>query len=255
MPDLRDCTIVVTRPARQADQLIRRLGAAGARVIHYPVIAIEPLPSAGENTSGGLTGFDIVIFISRNAVLHGLPQLTRNGILLSGLRVAAVGRGTAEQLQQQGVTVDICPASGNSSEHLLAEPALRDVQDSRILIVRGVGGRELLATELRRRGAHIHYLECYRRELPAHDSTVLSKAWRAGGIDAVIVTSAESLQNLYRMVASDDLPRLNRTPLFVVSLTMAELSAKLGYQQQPVVMTSARDDDVLQALEQYCRAG
>ena len=42
----------------------------------------------------------------------------------------------------------------------------------------------------------MHYLECYRRVRPQADAAPLLARWQAGGIDAVTVTSAETLHNL-----------------------------------------------------------
>ena len=65
--------VLVTRPAGQAAELVAAIEAAGGRSIGFPVIEIAPRsPQAIEADLAGLADPDIVIFISRNAVEHGL---------------------------------------------------------------------------------------------------------------------------------------------------------------------------------------
>lgn len=255
MSDLRGCTVVVTRPRQQATGLLGRLGDAGARVIPFPVIEIQPLsdPASAIARLGELANCDLVIFISRNAVVHGLPLLQSTALMRPTTRIATVGRGTAEELRRHGIVAGIMPPSGSDSEALLATPALANVNGREIIIVRGCGGREMLADTLRVRGAKVHYLECYRRLLPQADVAPLCTALQEAGVDAVVVTSNEGLRNLYRLLGERCGEALDHTPLYVISPAMVELSHELGYKLDPVLMPSARDDDVYAALVQHCR--
>ena len=58
----------------------------------------------------------------------------------------AVGFGTSLVLSDHGIKADYPTVAG--SEGLLELSGLQKVKDLKVLIVRGVGGRELLAAEL-----------------------------------------------------------------------------------------------------------
>lgn len=68
---------------------------------------------------------------------------------------------------------------------------LQDVEGKNILILRGVGGRELINSHLTNLGANVQYLEVYQRHLipiPSHSF----EEWRQKGVDTVVVTSASN---------------------------------------------------------------
>lgn len=185
--------ILVTRPTPQARELTDAIEKHGGIAISFPVIEIQPRPTADITADvAALRQPDIVIFISRNAAQFGSSYA-------SDARIAAVGPATAAALQSAGHAVDIRPAAGFDSEHLLAEPELIDVAQKVIRIVRGNDGRELLADTLRARGAEVEYLSVYTRRLPRHSDSDLSDLesnWRNHGMDAVTLMSAESVHNL-----------------------------------------------------------
>jgi uroporphyrinogen-III synthase len=189
--------VLVTRPAGQSGELVSAIEAAGGQCILFPVIEIVPRsPQDIESDIHGLAPPDIVIFISRNAVEHGLAW-SGNGA------IAAVGPATAAAIEASARVVDIRPASGFDSESLLAEPALSDVAGKTIRIIRGVGGRELLATTLRERGANVEYLEVYARRAPRYaDEEILGvvRQLEAGDIDVVVVMSVQSLDKLLALL-------------------------------------------------------
>ncbi len=86
--------VLVTRPAHLADELADAVAAAGGRVIAFPVIDIVPEDPA--NVAGALSRLapaDIVIFVSRNAVQHGLDTLD------SKAAIAAIGPATRDALR------------------------------------------------------------------------------------------------------------------------------------------------------------
>ncbi|MFO7641606.1 MAG: uroporphyrinogen-III synthase, partial [Candidatus Competibacteraceae bacterium] len=108
-----------------------------------------------------------------------------------------MGAAAARALARHGVGPCLRPNEGFTSEALLALPRFQRVTGQRIVIVRGEGGRDLLATTLAARGGRVVSAKVYRRERPAITPAPLLKRWEKGEIGAVVVTSNESLRNLF----------------------------------------------------------
>ncbi|BAU47082.1 uroporphyrinogen III synthase [Sulfurifustis variabilis] len=255
--DLAGTGVLVTRPAHQADRLVRLIEEAGGRAIRFPVIEIaEPIDNALLLAIvDRLERFDLAIFISPNAVekAMNLVRARRRG-WPENVTVACVGRGSARALRHFGMEHAITPAGRFDSEALLAEPALADIHGKRIVIFRGDGGRELLGNTLRERGADVEYAECYRRVRPAVDPTPLLRRWARGEIDIVTVTSVDALRNLYDMVGKAGRSWLVRTPLVVLAESHAEACRELGFKHAPIVAREASDEAILEAIQAW-RAG
>jgi len=195
-------TVLVTRPAHQAGSLAQKVFEAGGEAFVFPALGIEPVAlDELADALAYLAGADIVIFVSPNAAQYGLAAIRARGTLPDAGRFFAVGPGTARALAAQGLEGAVTP-DGQDSEALLALPELQAVAGQRVVIVRGVGGRPLMSDTLRARGADVHFMECYRRTCPPADPSRLLARWRAGGIDAVTIASAETLYNLARLLVS-----------------------------------------------------
>jgi uroporphyrinogen-III synthase len=98
---------------------------------------------------------------------------------------------------------------------------------------------------LRKRGAHVDYVELYRRECPppeAGEQDWLKKT------DIITITSSEALQNLVTLTPEKDKPRLFAKPLLVVSERTAALANELGFSQPAMLSESAGDESIVQAL-------
>jgi uroporphyrinogen-III synthase len=236
-------TVLVTRPAHQAAALVQLIEAAGGGAAVFPALAVEAV--AASQLTGALAQLaeaDLAIFISPNAAQFGMAAI---GTLPATLRVFAVGPGTARVLAAHGVT-DVITPEGQDSEALLTLPDLQDVAGKRVVIVRGVGGRPLLADTLGARGARVHYLECYRRVCPQADAAPLLARWQAGGIDAVTVASAETLHNLAALLGETGAPLLATTPLFAPHEKIAAAARRFGIA--PVIATPGGDDGLVAGL-------
>ena len=214
------------------------MSAAGGRAFLFPAIEIERLP---ERPLPRLEEFDLAVFVSPSAVECAFARIKH-----AGVPVAAVGSGTRRALQALGAREVLAPETGADSEALLALPEFHEVAGKRILIVRGEGGRELLADTLAARGARTEYLECYRRMLPHADIAPLIAAWDRGEVDALTVSSTASLDNLVTLLG---VPRLAAKPLFVNHGRVAERAREVGIPE--LVVAGPGDEETAEALVAY----
>ena len=235
--------VLVTRPEQQARSLCDSIVSAGGVAIALSVIDIVPILPWHESELS-LADLDMIIFISRNAVTHFMAGLQT--CLTDNVQLVAVGSGTAMSMREHGLRVDIQPPPPSGSESLLAMPEFNRVKGKRILIVRGEGGRELLADTLLARGANINYLEVYRRALPTRTILEVEQAKTA---DCIVITSVAGLENLCQLIEIDDL-----TPkwLIVMSERIRQYALNLGFQQC-VVAADASDAAVMQQVNRMER--
>jgi uroporphyrinogen-III synthase len=101
--------------------------------------------------------------------------------------------------------------------------------DARVLIMRGEGGRELLAERLREQGASVDYLELYRRGLPRYVEGALPERIQSEHLNGLVVSSGQGFEHLYQLAGSA-WPELARLPLFVPSPRVAEMARAAGAQ-------------------------
>jgi len=231
----------VTRPRELAEPFARLLEQHGARAIVFPALEIQPLPPPP--TLGRIADFDLVVFVSPSAVRVTLAALPRR------LTAAAIGAGTARELERAGIGPVIAPVAGADSEALLALPQMHQLAGKRVLIVRGEGGRELLAQSLSERGARVEYAECYRRVRPRTDAATLLAAWRRGEVHAVTVLSPQTLDNFLSMTGG----ALSAVPVFVPHERIARHARERGLRE--VIVAERGDDGLIERLVAYFHGG
>jgi len=240
--------VLVTRPAHQASHFINLLQQSGARTYALPTIEIQALTISDELKQHLLQSsrYQIVIFISANAVQWGIPHLKKCAVQ----QIAAIGEGSARALGAQGWHVDLVADSGFTSEDLLDLPALQAsaLAGKHILIVRGKGGREFLGEILQSRGAVVEYAEVYRRCQPQVDTQWLAPLWQQH-IHLVCVTSNETLENLYHMLKQYR-DQLLHTTLLVPGNRAYQLAQSLGFTNI-ILAASASDNNMLQRIIQW----
>ena len=237
--------VLVTRPRTQADELVRAIEAQGGVARCFPVLDIAPFDALDIGNSVARLGKpDIVIFVSRNAVEHGI-EFTHGG------EIAVIGPATAAAVNEAGRAVDIQPAGGHDREHLLAEEQLRDVAGKRVRIVRGKGGRELLAETLKKRGAKVEYLSVYERRLPNVGAAALAgieRHWRSGDIDVVTVMSVQSLRNLVTLLPDWCRAQLESTPLVTPAGRVLKEALKRYPASRTILASGPQASEMVEAI-------
>jgi uroporphyrinogen-III synthase len=246
---LSGITVLVTRPAEQAAGLSALIEAAGGRALRLPLLEIEPVEDGGVAAEwlNRADYWDWFIFVSANAIRCALALGAWARRRSPRTRIAAVGEATAKALAEAGIRVDLIPKPQFNSESLLAAPEMAEVAGRRILIVRGVGGRELLANALRERGADTAYAEVYRRTRPTADASVWIDLWQRGEINVAVVTSGEALTHLMELLGESGAEFADRTPLVVIGSRIAELARERGWRRA-VAAEQASDQGIADAV-------
>ena len=244
--------ILVTRPSPAGEMLVSRLRALGQVAWSFPLIEFTPgreLNTLPERLSA-LGQDDMVFALSQHAVTfaHAHLQQTHAYWPLQP-RYFAIGRTTALALHTaSGIEVRY-PLDQEISEVLLQLPELQNIQGKRALILRGNGGRELLGETLVARGAQVEFCECYQRCGKLYDGAQEAMRWHTRGVDTIVVTSGEMLQQLFTLIPLWSRENwLLRCRLLVVSERLANLARELGWQDIQVA-ENADNDALLRALQ------
>ena len=251
-PRLAGRGIAITRPADQAQGLADLIRQQQGRPVLFPLLEITPLSdySTFDHVLDQLPQTDWAIFISTNAVDQGIPRLLQRYPALPGrLRFAGIGPSTAARLAAYGIDQVLIPNERYDSEQLLALPEMHRVQGQRVMLFRGVGGRELIADSLRARGAEVVFAECYRRRNPQRDCGELAALWQNHQLDACVITSSEALRNLLELAGSQ--AWLQATPLCVNHPRIAEQAARHGLHAE--LADGPGDEAMLQCLIRLLR--
>lgn len=239
---LQNLGIAITRPVDQAKKLAALIIEAGGTPILFPLIEITPLNDYKQFDAviSHITDYDWAIFISSNAVQNGMPRLVKLGIP-SHLQFAAIGPVTANELKAFGVKEVMTPNERFDSESLLALSEMSQVAGKKILLVRGVGGRDVLAETLRARGAQVTFAECYQRINPQTNCDLLAQLYHEKKLHGIVVTSSEAMRHLLDLAGDADW--LKNIILFVNHARIAELPTQLGLKV--AVANAAGDESML----------
>jgi uroporphyrinogen III methyltransferase / synthase len=221
--------VIVTRPHAQNDPLGDRLRELGADVLWQPAIEILPPEdwSAGDAALARLAEFDWLVFSSMHGVESLLDRLcTAHGDLrkLAGVRLAAIGPGTAAELARYRLKADLVPSHYRAEA--LADALAAVAAGQRVLLARANRGREVLAERLRAAGASVEQVVCYQsRDVTVPDDDIAA-ALHQGQIDWITVTSSAIARSLVGLFGDD----LRRAGLATISPLTSATLRELGFE-------------------------
>jgi uroporphyrinogen III methyltransferase / synthase len=229
--------VLITRPRDQAADFVHLVEAAGAEAIEAPMIRIVPPDDYGalDEACARAGTFDWIVFASGHAVdafMERLLQSSQDVRALGGVKLCAVGAATAAHLAEYGLKSDLTPAEYRADAVVRALCDAADVRGLRILLPHADIGRELLAEELKTRGAEVTEVVAY--------CTVVAEAEREGEpdiyqmllngrIDVVTFTSPSAVRNFVRVVGEEPAVDLLRTTVVAsIGPVTAEAAAQFG---------------------------
>ena len=194
--------MLICRPAHQVASLAESLEMHGAEVVSVPVIAIENVDNSAEalrNAARNLSDGDWLVVTSPNGAVRAA---TTADSLAEGVKVAAVGPGTAKSATECGLSVDLIPTR-SIAEGLIEE--LIQQQPARVLLARAAVARSELPSGLRAKGWDVTDIPVYRTVSAALTSNQKNEAASA---DAVIFTSSSTVEKLVEAIGAERVPDL-----------------------------------------------
>ncbi len=219
--------VVVTRAAHQAEELAAPLRKLGVEVILLPVIGIAPPadPRPLQRAAADCNSYDLIIFSSVNGVDAFVRELPGNAPEIKA-RIATVGAATREAAEQSGLKVSITP-DRYVAESLVEALGREEVKGLRILIPSAAVTRDVIASELRRRGAQVELVEAYRNVLPSGAEAHAREVFQEPFPDWVFFASSSAVDNLVQLV---DVEALRRTRIASIGPVTSSAVRKHGLE-------------------------
>jgi uroporphyrinogen III methyltransferase/synthase len=178
--------IAVTRARAQASPLAARLRELGAEVVEAPAIRTVPV----EGDVPELSGYDVVCVTSPNGASELVARLLASGRDVPrarGVRLAAIGPGTARALLEHGCL----RRSSRSARWPRPARGARSRPDPPRADRPRAEGRDVLLDGLRARGAEVDVLVLYETVAEALDADTADAASSA---DYLTFTSASTVR-------------------------------------------------------------
>ncbi len=231
-------SLLFTRPKGQGEELVVALENEGWQCIRQPLLNIAPItidqPQAFQTIKQRIMNldlYDVVISVSSNASSLAVEWIDQYWPQMPvGITWLAVGPSSALPFKALGIEMAI-PAS-NHSEGLLNLPILEDMSGKKVLILRGMGGRELLANTLKERGATVEYSELYERQAVQFETGQLTTLLQQKHIHYALITSGEMAQQLAQELQPSE--SLLQLFLIVPSIRIQNIAKQLGFKDVSV---------------------
>ncbi len=253
---LNGLRVLVPRPDPLADDMVGIIEQHGGTVIKFPVIEISAPHSfdALDAVLRDIQAFDLLVFVSAAAIEGFMDRLEQQDIQVPELlKIATMGPKTARLGRDKGLNVVFIPepGAGAGSEGLLASLLDRErgmeLKDTRIAILRGQSGRDMLKIELEKRGAEVVVVACYARRLTNQSIQPIVDIWCAGGMDGVVVTSVSILDGLIELLGTENTALLRESPVVTISERIREQCIRRGIARVRVAGGTS-DDCLIDAL-------
>jgi len=197
--------VVVTRAESRDGPLSAQLRKLGLEVLLWPAVSVTPARGpALEEALARIDEFDWVVFASRAAVSAVIESCAQ---LPSAVRVAAIGRATAQVLRGRGFRVDLMPNEASAAA-LVNAFATVGCAGARILFPASSRALPTITQGLTQLGAEVEQVEAYRTEAAALD-VGNCRAWiEREAIAAVTFASPSAVEELERALGAGDFARL-----------------------------------------------
>lgn len=222
-------TLLVTRPAAQAAELVSLFAAHGIHAISVPTVEIAPVPPGGMLDSAilSLDGAAWLVITSVNGAAAVVERMAALGCSLpQGIRVAAVGAATAARLESHGIRVDHVP---DRYRTVAIAEGLGEVAGRRIVLARADAATPDLRDALILGGAAVEEVVAYRTIEGPAESRDRVRAALAGHLDGVTFTSGSTVRGLHALLSPPEALRATALPAYCIGPVTAGVARRAGF--------------------------
>ncbi|PKF61393.1 uroporphyrinogen III synthase HEM4 [Psychromonas sp. psych-6C06] len=231
--------LLITRFAPHGQYLAERLSEQGIYSLAQPLLTIEPIPHLDYPF---VHHYDFIIAVSANAVEY--TDLSLHNKTWPQCNYIAVGDATQHLLAEKTKQFVEVPISSFNSEGVLALPKLQQLDNRSVLILRGVGGRELLKETLLARGASVDYFESYQRVAISLPRSMTIDKWQQHAINGAIISSVELLEQLIILTPDSQLNWLKTITIYAASERILNFAYANGFVKR-VLLPSIASQDII----------
>ena len=194
---LKGKTVIVTRPLGRSGTLSDKLRALGADVVCFPCISTENIcGNAVTNALNNLKSYSWLVLTSPqgvSAMYAAMKKLAMDSRALSGLKIAAVGKATAKELELYGICADLVPEKYDG--RALGESLVKLLSDKdRVLILRAKKPGPGLSGVLDRAGAEYSDIAVYETSYKSEKSGAVKSLAASESPIYVTFTSASTAE-------------------------------------------------------------
>ena len=246
--------VLLTRPQGKAKALAKQLERMVEFVAVQSVIEINDGPDISEVVNCIAQKPQMLIFVSVNAVTYLQKALAEAQIaddVTEACQLVAVGQSTAKALNDWLKRPVITPEIENSEGLLQVELLQKEsVTNKQVAIVRGVGGRELLAEQLKVRGAIVNYWQMYQRQAITGCGESWYQQWQTWQIDTLVVTSVAIVEAIIEALPQNAKSWWQKLNWVCASARIAAAIEQLDVPKKQIyVANGAHDAAILQQIK------
>ena len=186
--------VLITRQLEQSKKFSFVLEKSNIKNIILPVILIKNIKLNNVDIKN-IQKSDCVIFTSQNSVESLMKTLSMKDFL--GKNICAIGEATKKILGDYKIKVNISPEEDFTSESLLNEMKKNKIINKKIIIIKGMEGRDYLHKKLSIDNMVFDDIESYERCLPENLNDFHSFTFKK--ITHVCITSIDILNNFEKI--------------------------------------------------------
>lgn len=213
--------VVVTRSKEQKSALSDQISALGGKVLSLPMIEIKKCEDTTllDQAIHNLAAYTYLIFTSLNTVqlfFEALKEHHYDTRCLAHLKIAVLGKSTAEALAAYGIQADLMPLKADSES--LAQLLAKQVTfKDKVLLPQSLCAREVLTKQLSLI-CKVDVIPLYQPVAPCLTQVMEQReqffeALSQDAIDYITFTSSSTVSHFVSCIGKENLDQLNKVKL------------------------------------------
>jgi len=217
--------VVITRDQNASIKMQKEIEGLGLRTYFYPSISIakSTVTKKSQKIFSDIESFDWLIFTSQNGVRFFLSDLDQLGISLTKLKnikIAVVGKKTAESVKKYGLQVNFVPSKFTTTN---LGNELENIKGKKILMARANLATPRLVEKLEEKGAQVTDIAIYKTSFIENDNPEFDNLVNNNQIYCITFTSPSTVKGFINNVKKAN---LHKAVLAIQALSIGPVTSK-----------------------------